>query len=174
MSIKQFNGVYDQKEDRILLRFNTHDEQEFRFWLTRFITQGILSAVDQLIQKGLETKHNPQIAEVIKEFQKDGVAKTTKTDENYAGAKNTPLGEAPILVSAMQFNLAGDTFGMEFKLADNKSLNIKLPTQSMQNMALLLRKLSTNAHWAIVEGAVMTSASTIPVDPTGSKSGALH
>ena len=54
MSIKQFNGTYDQKEDRLLFRFNTQDDQEFRFWLTRFITKGILGAVDQLIQKGLE------------------------------------------------------------------------------------------------------------------------
>ncbi|MBT8519244.1 hypothetical protein G6734_00045 [Polynucleobacter paneuropaeus] len=174
MSIKQFNGVYDKKEDRIFFRFNTHDDQEFRFWLTRFITKGILSAVDQLMQKGLETKHNAQIAEVIKEFQKDTVAKTTKTNENYLGAQNTPLGEHPILVSAMNFNLSGDTFGMDFKLPDNKTLNIKLPTQSMQGMALLLRKLSVNAQWGITDDVETATLSTATVDPAGSKTNAIH
>ena len=34
--INQFSANYDPLEDRILLRFNTTDLKEFRFWLTRF------------------------------------------------------------------------------------------------------------------------------------------
>jgi hypothetical protein len=153
MGIKQFNGSYDQKEDRLLFRFNTQDDQEIRFWLTRFITKGILGAVDHLIQRGLEQKHNPQIAEVIKEFQKEGVAKTTNVNENYLGAATYPLGEEPTLVTAMNFNLTGDVFSMDFKLPDNRNLNIKLPTASVQSMALLLRKLCEKAQWGAAEWA---------------------
>ena len=153
MSIKQFNGTYDLKEDRLLFRFNTQDDQEFRFWLTRFITKGILGAVDQLVQKGLEKKHNPQIAEVIKEFQKEGVAKTTNVNENYLGATSFPLGEEPTLVTAMNFNLTGDVFSMDFKLPDNRNLNIKLPIASVQTMTLLLRKLCEKAQWGAAEWA---------------------
>ena len=151
MSIKQFNGSYDQKEDRLLFRFNTQDDQEIRFWLTRFITKGILGAVDHLIQRGLEQKHNPQIAEVIKEFQKEGVAKTTNVNENYLGAASYPLGEEPTLVTAMNFSLTGDIFSMDFKLPDNRNLNIKLPTAAVQSMALLLRKLCEKAQWGAEE-----------------------
>jgi len=170
MSIKQFNGTYDQKEDRLLFRFNTQDDQEFRFWLTRFITKGILGAVDQLIQKGLEKKHNPQIAEVIKEFQKEGVAKTTNVNENYVGAAKFPLGEEPILVTAMNFNLSGEIFSMDFNLPDNRNLNIKLPIASVQTMTLLLRKLCEKAQWCLMDelqSAVSTSTPVAEVSPSG-------
>jgi hypothetical protein len=149
MSIKQFNGTYDLKEDRILFRFNTQDDREFRFWLTRFISKGFLNAVDQLIQKGLEQKHNPQIAEVIKDFQQDGLAKTTSTNEAYQGASAFPLGEDPILVVAMNFNLTGDLFSMDFQFSDKRNLNLKLPIASVQKMALLIGKLCNSAQWQI-------------------------
>ena len=174
MSIKQFNGTYDLKEDRLLFRFNTQDDQEFRFWLTRFITKGILGAVDQLVQKGLEQKHNPQIAEVIKEFQKEGVAKTTNVNENYLGAATYPLGEEPTLVTAMNFNLTGDIFSMDFKLPDNRNLNIKLPIASVQTMTLLLRKLSEKAQWGLVDDLSAQVASSSPPADTLSSGKLVH
>ena len=33
--IHQFSATFDQKQDRILFCFNTKEEKEFRFWLTR-------------------------------------------------------------------------------------------------------------------------------------------
>ena len=42
MSIKQFNGEWVCKEDRVLFRFNTSDDLEFSFWLTRFVLRGLL------------------------------------------------------------------------------------------------------------------------------------
>jgi hypothetical protein len=174
MSVKQFNGSYDQKEDRLLFRFNTQDDQEIRFWLTRFITKGILGAVDQLIQKRLEQKHNPQIAEVIKEFQKEGLAKTTNVNENYLGAATYPLGEVPTLVTAMNFNLTGDIFSMDFKLPDNRNLNIKLPTAAVQSMALLLIKLCEKAQWGAAEWANEPVILKQSAGQPDSKGGLIH
>jgi hypothetical protein len=51
----------------------------------------------------------------------------------------------------MNFNLTGDIFSMDFKLPDNKNLNIKLPTAAVQSMALLLRKLCEKAQWGAAE-----------------------
>ena len=38
MSIKQFNATYLAPDDRLLFRFNTLEDTEFRFWLTRRVT----------------------------------------------------------------------------------------------------------------------------------------
>ena len=42
MSIKQFNGEWVAREDRVLFRFNTSQDQEFSFWLTRFVVKSLI------------------------------------------------------------------------------------------------------------------------------------
>ena len=43
MSIKQFNGSYMPNEDRLMFRFNTVEDDEYRFWFTRRVTLFILA-----------------------------------------------------------------------------------------------------------------------------------
>jgi hypothetical protein len=151
MGIKQFNATYSKQEDRITFRFNTDEDQEFVFWFTRFITKGIINAVDQLIQKNFEKKHNAQIAEVIKEFQREGVEKNTKLDDSYLGATHYPLGKDPVLVSSINFQLNGNIFSINFVLTDNKNLNINLPIEATEKITFLLRRLAELAQWAITD-----------------------
>jgi hypothetical protein len=68
MSIKQFNGSYVSNEDRLLFRFNTSDDSEYRFWLTRRITLFFLAATDHLVEKQLEKSHSKHTAKAITEF----------------------------------------------------------------------------------------------------------
>ena len=42
MSIKQFNGEWVAREDRVLFRFNTFEDQEFSFWLTRYVVKSLI------------------------------------------------------------------------------------------------------------------------------------
>lgn len=148
MGVKQFNASYDKQEDRIFFRFNTQEQTEFRFWLTLFITKNILSAIDQLITKSLEQKHNTQIAQVIHEFQDEAIAKTTNLKTPYEGAQSYPLGEVPILVTGFSVSEKEGTFSFAFNLMGGKSVNMQLASAATQSMALLLRKLgSANSHW---------------------------
>jgi hypothetical protein len=151
MGVKQFNASYDKQEDRIFFRFNTQDQSEFRFWLTLFITKNILAAIDQLITKSLEKKHNAQIAQVIHDFQDEAIAKTTDLKSPYEGAQTFPLGEVPILVTGFSVSEKDGIFFFTFNLLGGKSVNMQLPTAATQSMALLLRKLgSSNKHWLML------------------------
>jgi hypothetical protein len=150
MGVKQFNASYDKQEDRIFFRFNTQEQSEFRFWLTLFITKNILSAIDQLVTKSLEKKHNAQIAQVIHEFQDEAIAKTTDLKAPYEGAQTFPLGEAPILVTGFSVAEKDEIFFFTFNLIGGKSVNMQLPATATQSMALLLRTLgSANNHWHV-------------------------
>jgi hypothetical protein len=71
MTIKQFNATYLVPDDRLLFRFNTSDDSEYRFWLTRRITLFIQSTTQHLIVKGLKQKHSPDIAKAIADFDKE-------------------------------------------------------------------------------------------------------
>ena len=68
MTIKQFNATYLAQDDRLLFRFNTAEDTEFRFWLTRRVTLFILAATSHLLVKSLEKSHSPEAAKAIAEI----------------------------------------------------------------------------------------------------------
>lgn len=67
MSIKQFNGSYSPNDDRIIFRFNTVDDNEYIFWLTRRVTHIILSSTGEMIKTEYE-KCAPSVENVISEI----------------------------------------------------------------------------------------------------------
>jgi len=149
MSVKQFNGTYFNQEDRILLRMSTINGDEFRLWLTRFMTRHLLIAIHQLIQKNLERKHNPQIAQVVQEFQEEGIKSRTNFQEEYVPATNLPLGEEGVLVTGLNLALKEDMFSIDFGLITQQNLNLQLNIQVVQSLSLLLQQLQENAQWNI-------------------------
>ena len=70
MTIKQFNGSYSANEDRILFRFNTQNQEEYRFWFTRRVTLFILAATSHLLSKKLEQTHSADAVKALNEFEK--------------------------------------------------------------------------------------------------------
>lgn len=69
MSIQQFNGEWIPREDRLLLRINTSNNEEFRFWLTRLMLKNLLQGTHQVSVKTLEKTHTPEVAQVVQAFQ---------------------------------------------------------------------------------------------------------
>ncbi len=51
MNIHQLSVSYEERQDRLLLRLNTQDHQEFRFWLTRRMSLRLLPAIDQSVAR---------------------------------------------------------------------------------------------------------------------------
>jgi hypothetical protein len=102
MSIKQFNGAYLVNEDRILFRFNTQSQEEYRFWFTRRVTLFILAASSHLHSKKMEQTHSPDVVKAIGDFEKEVILETVKTEnaqaQTYEAGLNFPLGFDPILV----------------------------------------------------------------------------
>jgi hypothetical protein len=50
--IHQFSATFDEIQDRVLFLFNTKEEQEFRFWLTRRIVIVLLKALPRDTEQG--------------------------------------------------------------------------------------------------------------------------
>ena len=73
MSIKQLNASYLVNEDRILFRFNTTEQAEYRLWFTRRVTLFILVATSHLLTKKLEKTHSTDAAKALNEFSKQSI-----------------------------------------------------------------------------------------------------
>ena len=51
MNIHQLSVNHDERQDRLLLRLNTQDLKEFRFWLTRRMSLRLMPAIEQSAER---------------------------------------------------------------------------------------------------------------------------
>jgi len=151
MSIKQFNGSYMPNEDRLMFRFNTAEDDEYRFWFTRRVTLFILAATDHLVEKKLEQKHDKPAAKAIAQFQQDAVKEQTKFTHDYAPASKYPIGADPVLVMDVKCTMMQveniDVLSLDLVMPGGANLNLKLTVPILQTMRLLLERLAAQGNW---------------------------
>lgn len=149
MSIKQFNGEWVCQQDRVLFRFNTSDDQEFNFWLTRYVLKGLLQGAQQLSVQALEQVHTPQVAQVMQSFQQASVTQRLNFQEAFQVAKEKPMGEAPLLVTGLMLNQTGEVVTLKFDLESGKSVQVQMNPSVLRVMLALLDKLQGVAQWGV-------------------------
>lgn len=168
MSIKQFNGTYLVNEDRILFRFNTHNQEEYRFWFTRRVTLFVLAATSHLLVKNLEKMHSPDTAKAINTFQSEAIYSAVKNENQstkvYESGLHFPLGFDPILVmdvtcslvrngekieqiATEKFEQIDDLVSLDFVLPGGSNLNLKLDQSTLEIMRILLDQIRVQAGW---------------------------
>ena len=169
MSIKQFNASYLVNEDRILFRFNTHDEAEYRLWFTRRVTLFILVATARLIAKKLEKTHSSDAAKALTEFEKEAALQSPEDKKEvpqlFESGTQFPIGAEALLVmdvscsltkndeklayiqSAKEGQIDDDALSIDFLLPGGANLNLKLPENLLKNVCALLDKLRLSAGW---------------------------
>ena len=151
MSIKQFNGSYMPNEDRLMFRFNTAEDDEYRFWFTRRVTLFILAATDHLVEKKLEQVHEKPAAKAIAQFQQEAVKEQTKFTNDYAPASKYPIGADPVLVMDVKCTMMQveniDVLSLDLVMPGGSNLNLKLTVPILQTMRLLLERLAAQGNW---------------------------
>jgi hypothetical protein len=159
MSIKQFNATYLALDDRLLFRFNTTEDTEFRFWFTRRVTLFILAATQHLIVRNLEQTHSPEAAKAIAEFSKEVMQIDPSTQgvsqvDTYQPAANYPLGVDPLLVMDAKCTLdkqdLEDALSLDLVLPGGANINVKMAGSTLQAMCTLLNQLREHAAWGEV------------------------
>ena len=196
MSIKQINAAYLVNEDRILLRFNTPEEAEYRLWITRRIGLFMLVATTHLLTKQLEQSHAPDTAKAIDAFEKEALIEASKiantTTNEYQSGIQFPLGAEPILVmdvscSLLQNNASDanksnaitdsnhEIISIDFVLPGSANLNLKLASNMVRAITLLLDQLRQQAGWGEAVFAIQNDGkTTADLNEKNSHSSALH
>jgi hypothetical protein len=196
VSIKQINAAYLVNEDRILLRFNTPEEAEYRFWITRRVGLFILAATTHLLTQKLEQMHTAETAKAIDAFEKEALVEASKiansTATEYQSGTQFPLGSEPILVmdvscSLLQNNASdannssaitdsnNEIISIDFALPGGANLNLKLASNMVRAITLLLDQLRQQAGWGDAVITIQNNGSTAAdLDEKKSHSSALH
>ena len=154
--INQFSANYDPAEDRILLRFNTTDLKEFRFWLTRRSTDMLLDVLPR------KTEQGEQIQEDLKkQIEKKQETKNLKSEASkeklkpqtpeFIKGNEFPIGEGPEVVSLIKVELAGALYKVQFILKIGKTVSVSVKPDLMLKVHSLVNLIASKAKWFEVQ-----------------------
>ena len=160
MNIYQLSVNHDEREDRLLLRLNTQDGQEFRFWLTRRMAIRLLPAMDKSLvrleaaQPGLAATDAPS-QQMLTELKRDAFLQTADFATPYAAKpQQLPLGDEPLLVTDVQLTLqANGSLQVIFqKKTDSATPSCQLNLQAplVHGMVHLIHQSMAKADWGFV------------------------
>lgn len=100
--LHQMQLIYSQTGDRLMLRINTQDKQEFRFWLTRRFIKKIWPGLAQALARNVQPGafYSPQAHSAILEHRHQKAIAQADFSTNFDNEVETiPLGPEPTLVT---------------------------------------------------------------------------
>ena len=168
MSIHQLSVHHDERQDRLLLRLNTQDQQEFRFWLTRRMTLRLIPAIEQsavrleAAQPGVAATDVPS-QHLLSELKRDAFLKKADFATPFENrATQWPLGVEPMLITDAHLTIKpGGALEMAFEdksdPAHARSCQLHLQVSLVHGMVHLIQQAIEKAEWGAL--GISTKAS---------------
>ncbi len=178
MTIKQFNGRYLPQPDRVLVKANTHSDEEISLFMTRRVVRQILAGGEQKsVELEAAQRPGPASAEVVR-FQREALLQTTDFKQPYQGATRQALGDKPELVLDAAYG-AGHGQGkpaseLVLSLRSGRKLTLQLAQPTLQALCLLLEQLQGQAQWDLVPLRTPASAGGPSNAPSESSGRTVH
>ena len=169
MNIHQLSVNHDERQDRLLLRLNTQDLREFRFWLTRRMTLRLMPAIEQsaerleAAQPGVAVSDAPS-QQLLTELKRDAFLKKADFATPFENrATQWPLGTEPLLITDAHMRIqAGGALEISFEdktdPAQARSCQLHLQVSLVHGMVHLIRQASEKADW-LAAGSTNNEAS---------------
>ena len=146
MNIHQLSVNHDERQDRLLLRLNTQDQQEFRFWLTRRMTLRLMPAIEQsavrleAAQPGVAATDAPS-QHLLTELRRDAFLKKADFATPFENrATQWPLGAEPNGALEIAFEDKSDP-------AKARSCHLHLQVSLVHGMVHLIQQSIQKAEW---------------------------
>jgi hypothetical protein len=170
MALKQFSGQYLAEADRLLLKLSTDQGDEYRLLITRRIAKLMLENHQEKSLDLVAYNTSPTASKEVLAFKQESMRQKTNWKQAFEPSKQLPLGEKPLLVSAVQYSFKQQNdkklVSMKLTLRDNSSLSMNLPQVSLTALQLLIEQLQAQAEWALLDLApsvpTIVATSTAP------------
>ena len=151
--INQIQIRYAPIEDRILLRLNTADSSEFRFWITRRYANIIAPALLRMLRSSEDIQEHKEekIQEAVMSFQhQDAIqnADFARTFQNQP--RQMPLGAAPILLSKLTVKKTAEGNPMVCMYPEQgQGIDLTLQRPLLHSISKLLADALREADWGV-------------------------
>ena len=140
-AIQQLQMSYSAEEDRVLLRINTTDQEEFRFWLTRRYCQLIIQALNahRSADPDVSAQATPVAKQAVEEFKQEAANAQGNFDQAFQEASTFPLGEVPALAQRLKYNIDSGLLALTIEPKAGSGITIKLDSKLNINVSRLLQ-----------------------------------
>ena len=159
MNIHQLSVLFDERQDRLLMRVNTRDAQEVRLWLTRRIALKLAAPLELVIAKMESRNASVTLADaqaqsmLVALKQDDFLQKADLTTPFSNDSKSLPMGPEPLIVTEITINVQGDE-GVQMVFQDGgdrhtapRHCTLQMQPPLVHGLLHLLQKAVNNAHW---------------------------
>jgi len=161
MSIRQLNASYVDEEDRVMFRFTTAAQEEYRLWLTRAVMGQLLLLLKDLAVQVLVQNGQEQAARAVAEFKQQALAQNTEYTQ-FVAAPRLPLGAEPVRVRSAQVRVTQGKPSLELALNGGKQLTLSLDEDLSGKLLLLLQRMNQMARWSLPLDA--SGAAAVPAN----------
>lgn len=150
MQLHQINVGYDLQQDRLLLRFSTLEQLEYKMWITRRMLKGMWPGLVQLMQNTpmVRQQAEPAAKQAVVEFQREQALAQTKFGTEYDAAQLPAVPGEPMLVYGLRMrpNPAGG-HDIEFMQRQGAGVHIRLQDAMVHALAKLMQDAVKATDW---------------------------
>ena len=151
MQLHQINVGYDTLNDRLLLRFSTTEQVEYRLWITRRMLKGLWPGLVQLMTNTpmARQQQGPEAKRAVVEFQREQALAQTKFGKDYEGEGMQPAAPGdPLLVFGLRMRPNPDgSHDIEFAPKHGQGVHIRLQEAMVHALAKLLQDAVKVTDW---------------------------
>ncbi|KAB2933743.1 MAG: hypothetical protein F9K21_12105 [Rhodocyclaceae bacterium] len=169
--IHQLNVTYVTAEDRILLRLNTTNKEEFRIWLTRRVVRKLARELGGAERRllGLENPEAGYVApgaRAIQAFRREASTVEVDFGERFEeGSAGFPFGDAPVLATGCEVQLQKGKATIALALANKRILSFVLDVRGIHGTLAMLQKAVAHSDWDL--GQELDNETRPPVGQAG-------
>ena len=151
MSLQQINVMYDAQQDRLLVRMNTRERMEYRFWITRRLTRGLWKGLLQQMQSTEAARRQtaPSAKQAVVEFEREAALQKTIFGNPYTNDEMQAAMEGdPLLVFSINMHVHEDGgHSITLKPSSGAGLQLRFSDTLLHAFAKLLQDAVKTSGW---------------------------
>ncbi len=155
---------YSAEEDRVLLRINTTEHEEFRFWLTRRYCQLVIQTLNahRSADPDVSAQTTPVAKQAVQEFKQEAANAEGNFEQAFQDASTFPLGESTVLAHKLKYNIDNGVLALTIEPKTGNGSTIKLDSKLNFNITKLLQAAIKAGDWRLEVGQGAPGASEGP------------
>jgi hypothetical protein len=151
--LHQLHVEYAPAEDRILLKFNTVDRQELRFWLTRKFVKTFWDQLQALLAGvgRAGTQSDPAAKKAMVGFEQEKAAPEERFAQPFDEDPATfPLGDKPLLVTGFSYKAPkrpGGSGRIAFETESGHEVGLPANAVLLHSLSKMLIDINARTGW---------------------------
>jgi len=159
MNIHQLSVLFDERQDRLLMRVNTQEGEEVRLWLTRRIALKLVEPLQLTVAK-MESRDaaiaaaDAQTQALLVDLKQEDFLQKADLKTPFSTQSTTlPLGPEPLLVTEITLKVQGQA-GAHIVFMDagdersnSRSCTLDMQAQLVHGLLHLLKNAIESAQW---------------------------